>query len=273
MGWIYTHMTSDQGSWIRGGPFHFALGVPRLGGRRGAPPFPPGAPARLRLRVRAELRRRRSQQRLRRDDTVAVAGHPEGDLRVRGSGPAVRALVRSRARFKQADNPNVFVVVGDATKLEDVREVVGAADVVVSCLGNPPGGRRNSILIMEKAADCIMKAAEAQPAPPRCLMISSIGVGGSSWFIKAMLTLIGGSAGFADYERAEARVRSETAVSFAVVRPYALNDKPGTGRFKVLGAKAHFASPIPRKDVAHFFMTALGDPQWDGPAGVNIGGA
>lgn len=189
------------------------------------------------------------------------------------AGHEVRALVRSRARFKQADHPNVFVVEGDATEIDDVREVVGAADVVVSCLGNPPGGRRNSILIMEKAADCIMKAAEVQPVPQRCLMISSIGVGGSSWFIKAMLTLIGGSAGFADYERAEGRVRSETAVPFAVVRPYALNDKPGTGKFKVLGARAHFASAIPRQDVAHFFMTALDDTQWDGPSGVNIGGA
>mgnify|MGYP000049768431 CR=1 FL=1 len=189
------------------------------------------------------------------------------------AGHEVRALVRSRTRFKQADHPSVFVVEGDATKLEDVRQVVGTADVVVSCLGNPPGGRKNSILVMEKAADCVMKAAQEQPTPPRCLMISSVGVGGSSWFIKAMLTLIGGRAGFADYERAEARVRGESAVPFAVVRPYALNDKPGTGRFKVLGARTHFARPIPRSDVAHFFMTALDDTQWDGPAGVNIGGA
>ncbi|MCH9681439.1 MAG: SDR family oxidoreductase [Deltaproteobacteria bacterium] len=189
------------------------------------------------------------------------------------AGHEVRALVRSRGRFKHAEHPNVFVVEGDATNPEDVREVVGSADTVVSCLGNPPGGRRNSILIMEKAADCIMEAAQAQPDPPRCLMISSVGVGGSSWFIKAMLSLIGGSAGFADYERAEARVRKETAVPFAVVRPYALNDKPGTGRFKVLGKTAHFARPIPRQDVARFFMTALDDTQWDGPSGVNIGGA
>lgn len=188
------------------------------------------------------------------------------------AGHEVRALVRSRARFKQADHSRVSAVEGDATKLEDVRRVVGTADVVVSCLGNSPG-RRNSIFIMEKAADCVMKAATEQPVPPRCLMISSVGVGGSSWFIKTMLTLIGGSAGFADYERAEARVRDETSVARVIVRPYALNDKPGTGKVKILGERAHFGKPIPRLDVAHFFLGALDDTQWDGPSGVNIGGA
>jgi len=188
------------------------------------------------------------------------------------AGHSVRALVRSRARFRHAEHPKVIVVEGDATNPDNVREVVESADVVVSCLGNPPGGRRDPILIMEQAADCIMKAAQAQPNPPRCLMISSVGVGGSSWFIKAMLTLIGGSAGFRDYERAEERVRSETTVPRAVIRPYALNDKPGSGRFKVLGTPAHFARPIPRRDVAHFFISALDDTQWDGPSGVNIGG-
>ncbi len=188
------------------------------------------------------------------------------------AGHGVRAPVRSRARFGHAAHANVFVVEGAATNVQDVLEVVSLADVVVSCLGNPAGGRRNSTLIMEKAADCIINAARAQPAPPRCLMISSVGVGGSSRFIKAMLTLIGGRAGFEDYERAEARVRDQTTVPFAVIRPYALNDKPGSGRFKVLRTPAHFARPIPRRDVAHFFMTALDDTRWDGPSGVNIGG-
>jgi len=134
-------------------------------------------------------------------------------------------------------------------------------------------GYRIRALVRNEATDAIMTAAAAQPTPPRCLMISSIGVGGSSWMIKGMLTLIGGRAGFADYERAEARVRAETTAPFVVIRPYALTDKPGTGRYRVLeGQTAHFAKSIPRADVARFFFDCLENTQWDG-ACVNIGGA
>lgn len=53
-----------------------------------------------------------------------------------------------------------------------------------------------------------------QPNPLRCLMISSVGVGGSSRLIRILLTLFGGRAGFKEYEDAKARVRSETDVPF-----------------------------------------------------------
>jgi len=119
-----------------------------------------------------------------------------------------------------------------------------------------------------------MAAAAALKNPPRCLLISSVGVGGCSWLIKAMLTLIGSKAGFQDYEAAELRVRGESKVPFAIIRLYALNSKPGTGQYKILpGKTAHFAKPIARADVAKFFLDSVLDSQWDGPSGVNIGGA
>jgi nucleoside-diphosphate-sugar epimerase len=189
------------------------------------------------------------------------------------AGYPLRAFVRTPEKFDNPDAKHIELVRGDATNADDVRQAIDGADVVASFLGNPHPNPRN-IFIMEAAADHIMTAAATQPEPPRCLMISSVGVGGSSWLIKLMLQMIGGKASFADYERAETRVRAETGVPVAVIRPYALNDKPATGRYAVIGGRtAHFAKPISRPDVAKFFLDCVEDPQWDGPQGVNLGGA
>lgn len=185
----------------------------------------------------------------------------------------LRAFVRTPEKFDNPDPTHIEVVRGDATDAHDVARAIDGADVVASFLGNPYPNPRN-IFIMEAAADHIMTAAAAQPEPPRCLMISTVGAGGSSWLIKLMLQMFNGRAGFADYERADARIRSETNVPFAVIRPYALNNKPPTGRYTVIGGRtAHIAKPIPQPDVAKFFLDCVEDTRWDGPGGVNIGGA
>ena len=189
------------------------------------------------------------------------------------AGYTLRAFVRTPEKFDNPDPAHIEVVKGDATDAHDVARAIDGADVVTSFLGNPyPNPRK--IFIMEAAADRIMTAAAAQPEPPRCLMISTVGAGGSSWLIKLMLQMMGGRAHFADYERAEARIRSETNAPFAVIRPYALTDKPAKGSYKVIvGRTAHIAKPIPRPDVAKFFLDCLEDTRWDGPGGVNIAGA
>ena len=162
----------------------------------------------------------------------------------------------------------IEVIEVDATNAEDVTAVVSGSDVIVSVLGNPS----RDVQIMSNATENIMKAAAKQPNPPRCLMCSSVGVGGSSWLIKISLTLIGGRAGFQDYEDAEAHVRSETDVPFIIVRPYALTDKAAKGQCNVIpGHTAHFAKPIPRTDVARFFLDCVEDVSRDGSC-VNIGG-
>ena len=186
------------------------------------------------------------------------------------AGYPLRVLVRDKAKFAHVNNPSVDVLEGDATKADDVARVIEGADLVASFLGRPKKG----VHIMFAAYDNIMNAAARQPTTPRCLMISSVGLGGSSWLIKGMLTLIAGRADIEDFERADARVRADTTVPFALIRPYALTDKPGTGTYKVLpGNRAHFAKPIARADVARFFFDCLEQTRWDGSSGVNLGGA
>jgi nucleoside-diphosphate-sugar epimerase len=191
-------------------------------------------------------------------------------------GHAVRAFVRSPEKFPFGQEERLEVVKGDATVSGDVDGAVDGVDLVVSLLGNP-GKPRKFVLIMDRAARNIVKAVLAMPESPRCLMISSVGVDGTSWFIRAMLTLIGGRKGFQNYEHAEsilreAASRPEKPLSLAIIRPYALSDNPPSGNPKVLGPTAHFAKPISRQYVAAFFLKCITDTQWDGPNGVNIGG-
>ncbi len=101
---------------------------------------------------------------------------------------------------------------------------------------------------MEKAADAmILQTAAAQPNPPKCLFVSSIGCGGTSWVVKQMLQMIGGRSSFADYERADARISREGEVPYVLVRPAALKEKPGNGKYRVFMAMAHSHGPLRKK--------------------------
>ena len=186
------------------------------------------------------------------------------------AGHTLRALARTVTKLTIANHPSVTAIQGDATSSDDVAQLVDGADVVVSCVGNP----NRSLHIMEATANNILAAAVRQPEPPRCIFISSIGVGGSSWLIGAILRIIGrDKAGFADYEAADHRIRSERTVPVTLVRPYALTDKPGTGRYRATTkSPVHFAKPIARADVASFLLDATTDPQWDGPRGIQLTG-
>lgn len=192
------------------------------------------------------------------------------------AGHSLRALARNPAKLDSiipngADHPNVTAIAGDATNPDDIATLIDGADVVVSCLGNPAKG----VHIMTAAANTVLEVAAKQPAPLRCIFISSVGMGGTSWFIYKVLELMGrDKAGTADYETADQRLRNETTVPVTIVRPYALNDKPPKGTPNATTkSPMHFAKPIARADVAAFLLEATTNPQWDGLTGVQISGA
>lgn len=140
--------------------------------------------------------------------------------------------------------------------------------MVVSCIGNP-----KKVQIMYKSHDNILNTASKQTNIPKCILISSIGCGGTSWIVKQMLTLIGGKASFADYEKADKRISEEKSVPFVLFRPYALSDKEGKERYYVTkNQKGTFLKSISRADVAKFMLDAVTDAQWDGSPGVLLGG-
>ena len=131
-----------------------------------------------------------------------------------------------------------------------------------------------AIHIMEATANNVLNAAAKSRSPPRCMFISSMGCGGTSWLLAKVLGPIGGKASWADYEAADLRIRDEKEVPFVLLRPYGMNDKPGKGTYKISNkSSVTFALPIPKADVAKFLLDATTDNQWDGPAGVQLTGA
>lgn len=181
------------------------------------------------------------------------------------AGHEVTALVRSPEKLSA--QPNLRAVKGNVTDASDVHGVIGQADVVVSCLGNVKG-----MLIMEKAAEAILQAAAAQSNSPKCLFVSSIGCGGTSWIVLQLLRLFNGRAGFDDYERADERIARETRVPYVLIRPAALKEKPGNGKYRVFQGDGTFARPMAKEDVAAFLFDAVESDQWVGKGGFQLAG-
>jgi putative NADH-flavin reductase len=181
------------------------------------------------------------------------------------AGHEVTALVRTPEKLRE--NKSLSVLKGDVTSPADVAKFTSGADVVVSCLGNVKG-----VLIMEKAAEAILQASAEQSKPPKCLFVSSIGCGGTSWVVKQMLQLIGGRSSFADYERADSRISLEGKVPYVLVRPAALKEKSGNGKYRVFQGDGTFARPMAKEDVAEFLLDAISSNQWDGRGGLQLAG-
>ena len=181
------------------------------------------------------------------------------------AGHEVTALVRSPEKL--VAQPNLRAVKGDVTDTSDVQSVINQTDVVVSCLGNVKG-----VMIMERAAEAILQAAATQSNPPKCLFVSSIGCGGSSWVVLQLLRLINGRTVFADCERADARIAREANVPYVLIRPAALKEKPGNGKYRVFQSDGTFARPMAKEDVAAFLFDAVGSDQWDGRGGFQLAG-
>ncbi len=195
--------------------------------------------------------------------TGAVGGHFLN--KALAAGHEVAALVRTPEKLTK--HTNLSALKGDVTSPSDVAKVILDADVVVSCLGNVKG-----VLIMEKAAEAILQAAAEQTNPPKCLFVSSIGCGGTSWVVKQMLQMIGGRSSFADYERADARLSREGEVPYVLVRPAALKEKPGNGKYRAFRGDGTFARPITKEDVAAFLLDAISSNRWDGQRGFQLAG-
>ena len=103
----------------------------------------------------------------------------------------LRVRVRNESKFKHHENPEIEVMVGDATKSDNVAKVVVGTDVVVSCFGYAKRGH-----MIEKSHSNIPAVATEQEKIPRGVFISSLGCGGTSGLIKTRFIMIGGKSSF-----------------------------------------------------------------------------
>lgn len=124
-------------------------------------------------------------------------------------------LARNASKVEKREN--LTVIQGDATSLSDVKAVCKDCDVVVSCAGN-----NGSVLIMEKLANSIVSACEEYKIS-RAYFMTSLGIGGSSPFLKILLSLFLGFERIKDYEAADKCIVEHPGMT--VVRPTQLIDK------------------------------------------------
>ena len=181
------------------------------------------------------------------------------------TGHEVHALVRDPSKLEARDG--LTSLSGDAGHIDDVRKLIEGVDTVVSALGNVKKMR-----IMESAANAILDTAAEQRVPPKCIFVSSLGCGGSSWLIGLILAMINGRKAWSDYQRADARISGEQTVPYVLIRPAALNDKPGNGSYRVFQSDGTFARPMAKEDVAAFLLDAVASNQWDGKGGFQLAG-
>ena len=178
------------------------------------------------------------------------------------AGHTVVAFVRNKSKFKFANDSNVEVIEGNATDKDAVTAAMANVDIVISGLGNSP---KSKVFILEKAYSNIIEAAEDMANPPRCILISSIGIGGSSPFVKFLLTMIAGKGGIEDFEKAEKQVLNKARkTDYLIVRASGLTNNEEAGEYKVnLNKSIFWPKFISRSDVAQFFLDAVEDKQYD----------
>ena len=178
------------------------------------------------------------------------------------NGHEVAALVRDASKLSGTDK--LRVIVGDATDKQAVKRVVDGADVVVSTLGHVPGDAP----MMTTAVSNILAAARKQAAPPHCVIMTTMGVGGTSYHIKLILSLFVASRKvIADYETADAAVCRNGDVPYVLVRAGHLVDGPGTDKYKTsLAGCYHIAMKISRADVANFLLRAASSVEFKNKA-------
>lgn len=172
-------------------------------------------------------------------------------------GHEVTMLARNPDKV-EVKNDKLTVVKGDASLAEDVKKIVAAdTDVLVSCLGNTGG-----LTIMETAAGHILAAK-----PKRALVISSLGMGGSSRIVRAVLSTINffvRENNVPDYDAADGLLTGKPGV--VVIRPDGLSDGEGKGKYNATEKTGMGPGNLPKADVALFLADLVEDTKWDGGA-------
>ena len=178
------------------------------------------------------------------------------------AGHRVAVLVRTPAKLGEyAQHERVEVIEGDATAEADVRRTMAGAEVVYSTLGNVP---RAKTMVMERAFTTIVETAAGAKEKPRCVFVTTVGVGPTSWVVWFFLSLFVGFQVIRDYERADKCVREAEGGKCVLVRPNELTDKPAEGY--IASDSGAWQASVSRQDLAQFLFDLLEEEKYDGRA-------
>jgi len=173
--------------------------------------------------------------------------------RALAKGHEVTVLVRDASKFTRKD---VRVLSGDATKPDDVMQVVRGQEAVIDAIGGTTPYKTTRL--ESTSVRNIIEAMQTEDVQ-RLIVISMMGLGESRaqapfWYkYLLMTTFLHGST--ADKTLMEGEV-SASGLDYLIARPPILKDDPPTGSVTVLGSGAT-GHAITRADLANFLVDQL----------------
>ena len=184
----------------------------------------------------------------RRANEIAVIGGTGGvgthfvELALLERGHKVTLLARTPENlhhlqhFNQQPRDNLTIVKGDATNLDDVRKIVTpTTDVLVSMAGNSD---KDSVM-MEAMAKNILAVA-----PKRAIVVTSLGMNGTSRTLRQLLSWTLGKHVLDDIEAFDKLLCHEPHIT--VVRPDGMCEQtPGNGKYNLTTKGGLGRLPVP----------------------------
>ena len=171
----------------------------------------------------------------------------------------VTAFVRTPDKLK-ATGDRLTVVQGDAFHVEQVAAAIAGHDAVVSCLGSNQGMKKSDDL--RTMAKNIV-AGMQQHGVKRIVYTASAGINDELPGIggKVMMGVL--KQVLIDH-RAAVNAIEEAGVDYTIVRPMGLTNDSFSGKYREAETGVPGKSrTIPRADVAHFILKALGDATYE----------
>ncbi|HZG11228.1 MAG TPA: NAD(P)-binding oxidoreductase [Kurthia gibsonii] len=177
------------------------------------------------------------------------------------AGYEVTAFVRDLTKL-QIENDHLHVVRGDATNAEEVSAAIAGHDAVVSCLGSNKMVAKSTQL--EEMTQYIVAGMEAHHVK-RIVYTASAGINnelpgvGGKMVMKMLQNVL------TDHRHAVDLIQAHKDLQYTIVRPLGLTNDDYTGEYReAKEGVPENARNIPRADVAHFILKALGDDTYIG---------
>lgn len=177
------------------------------------------------------------------------------------AGYEVTAFVRDLTKL-QIENDHLHVIRGDATNAEEVSAAIAGHDAVVSCLGSNKMVAKSTQL--EEMTQHIVAGMEAHHVK-RIVYTASAGINnelpgvGGKMVMKMLQNVL------TDHRHAVDLIQAHKDLQYTIVRPLGLTNDDYTGEYReAKEGVPENARNIPRADVAHFILKALGDDTYIG---------
>lgn len=177
------------------------------------------------------------------------------------AGYEVTAFVRDLTKL-QIENDHLHVVRGDATNAEEVSAAIAGHDAVVSCLGSNKMVAKSTQL--EEMTQHIVAGMEAHHVK-RIVYTASAGINnelpgvGGKMVMKMLQNVL------TDHRHAVDLIQAHKDLQYTIVRPLGLTNDDYTGEYReAKEGVPENARNIPRADVAHLILKALGDDTYIG---------